>query len=567
MAYTITKNINNRADTRQIPGSLLRIGRGTNNDLWLDDTSVSLEHAHIRQDDKSYILTDQNSITGTYVNGKRVQTALLADGDLITIGPFQLSVRIPGPGETATLEIGAPQAAADPKGGVVKARSFNYVTAYGLRRKLLNKTVLSLVLTLAAAALLASFVRTGRTNVFRPGSVSVAHALFTNQCSRCHEPWHGPVEQACKDCHASPVHHKEEAFTPSCLSCHAEHRDQSVLAEVVNQQCVTCHADLKTKEGKPPSYEQKVTDFAKDHPEFAITAKVAGVVKRLRLNDQVARQSDPARIKLNHETHLKRGLKSPKGPVQLECKNCHMPATDGMRMEPIAYQVHCKQCHELGFDSQFPNRIAPHASPEIVHSYLVRVYAELRGEMLPTPERSRRLPGPAPSSLSAGLTQSVRQADKYLFNVTCKQCHALAWDGQPFPRVEKPGIPSVWLPHARFEHKTHRQVKCASCHQDVSKSSRTADVLLPGIETCRECHRAGDKFAFFQEERARTDCTVCHLYHGKTKDREWDGPFTVQRLLTGGEAEKARPREIAEQMSSFRRYLKVLSTTLMQRRD
>lgn len=551
MPYILNRHVDNRIDTTELPGALLEIGRGATASLRLDDDAVALKHAAILEEEGNYTLTGFGSVTGTYVNGRRVQTALLADGDRIVIGPFLLVVHLAGPDQPLVLDL-SPIAKPTRK---IEARKVDYVTAYALKRKFLNKTLLTLVLTLGGAALLSRFLWAGRTEIFRPGTVAVAHALFTNQCSQCHEPWHGPVEQSCIGCHAGPIHHKEQAFTPPCLACHAEHRGQKMLALVVNQQCVMCHAALATKDGKPGRFEKHIVDFERGHPEFAITVRAGPGERRLRLNTEAARQSDLAKIRLNHQLHLKRGLKSPRGPVQLGCQNCHMPQPDGMRMAPISYQAHCKQCHELGFDSRFPDRVVPHAAPEIVHAYLIRVYAELQHEMVAEPER-RRLPSAAASPrLSPGIVRAVQQAEVHLFNVTCRECHELARGERPLPVVQRPAMPAVWFPHARFEHKAHRMLKCTSCHEDAARSSRTADVLLPGIEICRSCHRESGKFAWFQEDRARTDCVACHSYHDKSLDRNWDGPFTAQRFVSGVQAEKAIPRPAPELKSSLERYL------------
>jgi pSer/pThr/pTyr-binding forkhead associated (FHA) protein len=65
---------------------ITHIGRGFHCELRLEDQSVSRRHAIVmRRRDSTRILDDRSS-NGTYVNGRRVSEALLADGDVIVLG-------------------------------------------------------------------------------------------------------------------------------------------------------------------------------------------------------------------------------------------------------------------------------------------------------------------------------------------------------------------------------------------------------------------------------------------------------------------------------------------------
>jgi pSer/pThr/pTyr-binding forkhead associated (FHA) protein len=67
------------------------IGRATNSDVFLDDVTVSREHAVLdRRPDGIHIL-DQGSLNGTYVNRERVDDARLSDGDELQIGKYRLT--------------------------------------------------------------------------------------------------------------------------------------------------------------------------------------------------------------------------------------------------------------------------------------------------------------------------------------------------------------------------------------------------------------------------------------------------------------------------------------------
>ncbi len=67
------------------------IGKLPENDIELDDNTVSRQHCRLQRTAKSYKLADMNSTNGCYVNGRRVQAKTLEVGDKITIGRTILS--------------------------------------------------------------------------------------------------------------------------------------------------------------------------------------------------------------------------------------------------------------------------------------------------------------------------------------------------------------------------------------------------------------------------------------------------------------------------------------------
>jgi len=62
------------------------VGRGEGCSLVIPHPQVSREHARIEWDGSSYILHDQNSRHGTFVNGERITRAILRGGDSIMLG-------------------------------------------------------------------------------------------------------------------------------------------------------------------------------------------------------------------------------------------------------------------------------------------------------------------------------------------------------------------------------------------------------------------------------------------------------------------------------------------------
>ena len=64
------------------------LGRGPRNPIRLMDDEVSRTHAKITFDATTggFVLTDQHSSNGTFVNGESIQTRQLINGDQIAIG-------------------------------------------------------------------------------------------------------------------------------------------------------------------------------------------------------------------------------------------------------------------------------------------------------------------------------------------------------------------------------------------------------------------------------------------------------------------------------------------------
>lgn len=75
----------------------LTIGRDPKSDIFLNDTTVSRIHATIDCEADIVSVSDAGSLNGTYVNGQIVESAMLADGDVLQIGTFQM-VFVAGPG-------------------------------------------------------------------------------------------------------------------------------------------------------------------------------------------------------------------------------------------------------------------------------------------------------------------------------------------------------------------------------------------------------------------------------------------------------------------------------------
>jgi hypothetical protein len=91
----------------------------------------------------------------------------------------------------------------------------------------------------------------------------------------------------------------------------------------------------------------------------------------------------------------------------------------------------------------------------------------------------------------------------------CSTCHQVRRTDDPaLPYdIEPVALTASFLTGARFDHGAHDTEDCARCH-DARASKQSADVLVPPLANCRECH--GDPGA---RGRMGTACVDCHGFH------------------------------------------------------
>jgi hypothetical protein len=65
----------------------ITLGRDFSSDIQLNDGQVSRKHAVIQHIQDVYVITDQHSTNGTYVNGQRIsRPTILSHGTIVAIG-------------------------------------------------------------------------------------------------------------------------------------------------------------------------------------------------------------------------------------------------------------------------------------------------------------------------------------------------------------------------------------------------------------------------------------------------------------------------------------------------
>jgi hypothetical protein len=378
--------------------------------------------------------------------------------------------------------------------GVAQRLDLNYLRRPSFLRLFRARLTWAAVALAAIAAVPLVTGFGGRTAVMN-GSVSAAHAIFENKCESCHTVAFGGVpDAACQTCHDGAPHPAKTIDTGrshrgvACVQCHVEHQGRGSLAKVASGNCTGCHNDLAAHAAG--AKVKNVSAFrAGKHPEFA-----------------AASVSDTRPLRLNHAVHMPAAPKTIRGlKLPVKCADCHVTDRNSPtgNLLPVTFERNCKSCHarELEFDVHQvlgPDAApAPHTGdPRTIHEFVVAAY---RGR----PDADRL----------------VKDSEEYLFGRKCGYCHE---GGGPNVRKVPPirGVgpdSSPWLPRGEFDHRAHRAVGCESCHGAARASTKTADVLIPKMESCLPCH--GDR-------RAELDrCGVCHQYHNRSLEKDVERKF------------------------------------------
>jgi pSer/pThr/pTyr-binding forkhead associated (FHA) protein len=74
-----------------IEGDRVTIGRSPDADVFLDDVTVSRNHALLVRRRDGLFIDDLGSLNGTYVNRRRIESHKLSSGDELQIGKYKLT--------------------------------------------------------------------------------------------------------------------------------------------------------------------------------------------------------------------------------------------------------------------------------------------------------------------------------------------------------------------------------------------------------------------------------------------------------------------------------------------
>ena len=411
--------------------------------------------------------------------------------------------------------------------------------------------------------------KSGKDSPHAPASLAMDQA-----CLRCHPAFGSHLPQTSGLSLRTVTAESVSVHAENCFVCHREHTGTARMALPDASQCASCHGDsaklaqhrhsqllanppikatgqnVKLPNGlvsfiapsqtnaKPVAF----SDFAHGHPAFSYEA--AGL-------------KDPAKIKFNHQRHLRPDLSGTSKDHPLNCTDCHVPGPGGNFKQPVTYEQHCQQCHTLQLLPSLPNLRIPHHDAEKVRWFLasIRIPVEnaIRAEgVTATDELKRRADAETDALQRRGLRTLADLEQRVFFEgdpsssrigasgakflTDCGKCHNVApATADRAPAITPPNMAMRWLQKGSFTHQPHSHMACVECHGAAKTSKDTADILIPTQKSCAECHRAPQAGAIpASEERAQAanagqsqllaakqrerggikwDCQACHVFH------------------------------------------------------
>jgi predicted CXXCH cytochrome family protein len=519
----------------------IRVGRNASCELHLPDPRIALEQGMIVDRDGLVYLEGEGGSHN--ITRKSVRAVRLKPGDPIDVGPYRIEA-LPKPGGydgAISVEMMRP---AEVTADVESRTSRTTLAAVGASKRRTAWT-LALILLVACFLIPASRVldlpwkdatkKTGLGDkIWNPGPVLLAHQPIEQNCAACHEVAFQHVkDRACLQCHGTIGHHVGAQLQPAalfqgarCTSCHKDHKGAKTTHRDDDRFCVDCHKDIAARARGATALN--VADFASGHPPFRLSIPDGSQVKRVRQG--TAPMTEKSNLVFPHALHLDpKGVRSPeKGRVKLECGGCHQPDASKRTFEPISMGRHCQECHRLEFEPAVTQREVPHGKPSEAVTVIEEFYANLalkgvrdsfqKAFGVPGEGFLRRAGEPSAAERQDALriaSRKAKQVTKELFEVrVCITCHEVSreWNIAPVRASNH------WMPHARFDHKSHASSKCADCH-NVAKSNSANDVAMPAIENCRECHGGSRP----TEKKVTSNCLLCHGFH--ESQHAWDPAF------------------------------------------
>ncbi len=524
-------------------GDELSIGRAADQAIFLSDLRAALNHAKVTALGDGRYRVESLIVAGIRVNGEITYATVAEPGATIEIGSTRLTLVAPPRDYDAAIEVSALDKSEQQAARVRRSRPTRLSDTWLGKRApswILFGLILIFGLAIPAASHFLPPLRSAlkvlpvpSTAFWNPGPLEAAHHYFGEDCTQCHQHAFLRVrDSACIACHkdtrahADPVKfHISELGDANCRDCHQDHNGPTGMVRTDQRLCADCHGDLRARTAGASKLPD-VSDFTKQHPEFRLNLPawdVNGdfVPQTVTWNKDL---SEASGLKFNHKKHLvAKGLSTPTGHQVLTCAKCHQPEPGGARMKPIAFETICYECHALGFDTLAPDRQVPHGKVAAVIYTLNEYYANRALEggyadaRAPTIVQQRRRPGQPPQSRAekqealAWARERAEQATQTLFtDKACVTCHTVTAPLGPDStwKIAPVRVSGAWYVDASFPHARHTTMDCEDCHADASKSTRASDLLIPGIETCRQCH-GGEH----SDNKVRSTCIDCHSFH------------------------------------------------------
>ncbi|MGH7966958.1 MAG: NAD(P)-binding domain-containing protein, partial [Candidatus Binatia bacterium] len=481
------------------------VGRGEAADFRLQDPGFSRIHFIIETSPTGFVLVDEGSLNGTFLNQdtERASRVALKGGDEIRIAEVRLKVEITRSQQAAVSEeatafmptpppvvVGAPaiSAAAEPSTTPtqpaiedVRSRSASFkdrletiAKQKGVGLKLFTvpgspRRWAALLLMLIAAVGSYGFIKLGRPVAFSAGPVTDDHAEWENECVTCHPAWGvQPTNATCvtADCHANVLQVRENV-RDDCVSCHTEHRGREFNITGGKDQCWSCHEGgigVRRYDARPmQAFYQQITV-----PAGALESQSGKVVDPLRQETPATAEArlavlqsfnaEETGLKYAHAKHDADVLREDN--TTLDCQDCHKQLPDG-QIRAFPTHAECIDCHKEVVDSD-PQKAKASASEQ------------------------------------------------------CLLCHTQQQGG--ITRVQKAAA------IINFSHDDHTETRCVQCHAAIEGEQEYRPVLRSAVlypvpmEACYSCH---------EQKKATVACLDCHREHHSY-------PPTTEAELAGG---------------------------------
>ncbi len=538
---------------REIPGDTLTIGRAAENDIHLPDLAIEQQHVRVSATPNGQLRVEALGTLGFNLDGRAATNGTVSprEGAELEVGSYRLEFTA---GEDGAVAVTVRRASEQEGHGKEALRGFALASVLPGKRVVAWAALAVILIAFLAVPIYSHMTRTVvQPSIDKPGTVvmdaswspgplSAAHHALENNCEACHVKAFVAVrDNACLACHKDIGDHAAHAkliaargpmswgasfqravatvFNKpgpgACTDCHIEHQGSGPMPATRQQFCADCHGTLDQR--LKDTRIGDASDFGKLHPEFAALIETEpGQSKPM----PVSLASHPKQwdgLRFSHADHLDRsggvarmarniGAERGYGSA-LDCKDCHHLSADGVRYLPVNMERDCEACHSLVYDKVGSTFRTLH------HGDIAQMQADLaasdRSGHPPIVTGLRRPGEYAPGGLyygnftgGSGLVARAMAPDG-----VCGECHI------PNRVNGRLGVmpvsqPTRFFAHGWFSHADHTQQKCTACHAArTSKSS--ADLLLPGIGKCRECHLGEDS----TKAKVPSSCVMCHSYH------------------------------------------------------
>ncbi|MEM1053342.1 MAG: cytochrome c3 family protein [Pseudomonadota bacterium] len=548
---------------RTVEKDELKVGRSQDCDIHLPDLKVELQHLQLVNSGSGSI--DANSLgelpfdlDGQSITQATINADAVAE---IAVGPALLEIsREVATGSDAPVQIiikPAPRlkAASEPEAGFLMASTMP-------SKRAMAWTFFGVIFVLLLSVPIIS--HQFRTEVendpedldrgavlmdasWSTGHLSLAHQSLEDNCEACHQTAFVSVQdETCITCHEEIADHakmpRQLTGMPAlstgdalqwtiaetlgkegplgCVSCHTEHEGPTKLEASDEKFCADCHNDMDVR--LTDVAFANAGDFGDKHPQFRpkfYTAHFDKKAKRVSLDQKPVEKSG---LVFPHDIHVSKTGGAARMAVSLsqygaplECGDCHQESkTAPGGFEPVVMEDSCEACHSLVSGkggNGFTN--LRHGDVTDLMEDLAKVNLGSRRAVV----AGRGRPGQygsggryyanfgRPMSAYIAINRALEQGG------TCGDCH-LRTSTNGRPDLIPVNIPDKYIHGGFFPHAAHGDdvAECSDCHA-TGTSSNATDLLIPDLESCRDCHQG--ESAVKTEEIVPSSCAMCHGYH------------------------------------------------------